>query len=308
VAIFVSRSAPSTPALAAPPPRAVLGFDIRGHSWPTHPLLSSLEGAGFGWIQVVAPPADVLADWRSCAHVAAALREAVEPTRLRLIVHAPPGLDATAPGLGPALAALVDFAEEAGAGQVVYHALDVPVRRRGDGAAVDFLAEEERALRAAVRRAERAAVTLSLENGAPDWPGPPRAGHDVAALAMLVRRLSSPRARLCLDVGHAHIAADAARAPLDEVIGPVLDETALFQLHDNLGARRGNDRPPGIPPLRLDLHLAPGRGTLPWHLVGPLIAARLAPSVLEIALPRRPEPGALATVTAELLARPLSAP
>jgi sugar phosphate isomerase/epimerase len=303
VAISISRPATAAPAVPAPP-RVALGFDIRGHSWPTHPLVATLEGAGFGYIQVVAPPAEVLADWRSCAHVAAALRDALEPTRLRLIVHAPPGLDAGAPGLGPGLAALVEFAEEAGAAQIVYHAMDVPLPRRGGSAAADSLAEEERALRAAVRRAERAAVTLALENGAPDWPGPPRAGHDVAAVAMLVRRLASSRARLCLDLGHAHITADAARVPLDEVVGPVLEETGLVQLHDNLGARRGSDRPPGIPPLRLDLHLAPGRGTLPWDRVGPLVAAHRAPAVLEIALPRRPEPGALATVAAELLARP----
>ena len=44
---------------------------------------------------------------------------------------------------------------------------------------------------------------------------------------------------------------------------------------------------PELDPLRLDLHLPPGRGTVPWDRLAPLLARKLgAPLVLEVHPPR----------------------
>ena len=82
------------------------------------------------------------------------------------------------------------------------------------------------------------------------YPGTRRQCHDPLAVRDLVRRLDSPAAGMLLDLGH-HLALLAACAP----------DVVLFHAHENLGSRRALDAP-GIDPLKLDLHLPPGRGSL----------------------------------------------
>ena len=106
---------------------------------------------------------------------------------------------------------------------------------------------------------------------------------------------------MCLDIGHAHIAADGAGRDLAEVVAPLLDVVAAFGVHDNFGARPGAQRAGGIEPMRLDLHLAPGAGSVPWPSLAPLIAPHPAPLVLEVHPARRPVPTTLAVVMRELL-------
>ena len=84
-----------------------------------------------------------------------------------------------------------------------------------------------------------------------------------------------------LDIGHAYIVADRLGRDLAELIEPLLDEVVLFDVHDNFGARSGAQRAGGIEPMRLDLHLAPGAGSVPWATIAPLLAPHPAPLVLE---------------------------
>src|SRR5439155_1006478 len=58
VAISAFRPAGGVPAAPAPL-RVALGLDLRDHAWPTQPLLAALEGAGYAWLQVQAPPPEV---------------------------------------------------------------------------------------------------------------------------------------------------------------------------------------------------------------------------------------------------------
>jgi sugar phosphate isomerase/epimerase len=161
-------------------------------------------------------------------------------------------------------------------------------------------AAEEASLRARVHRIEAIGVTLAIENLAPMWPGPPRLSHSPTTVRDLVERLDSRRVRMLLDLGHAFITAGpGVVATLDEVG----DSVALFHLHDNLGDRRDGRAGPGTDPLRLDLHLPPGAGRLPWEAVGPALAAHAAPLVLEVHPPHRPDPLSLAGVTTDLLLR-----
>jgi sugar phosphate isomerase/epimerase len=85
-------------------------------------------------------------------------------------------------------------------------------------------------------------------------------------------------------------------------VEPALDALVLFHVHDNLGARWDRSAPPSLDPLRLDLHLAPGRGTLPWPDVAPLVLASGAPLLLEVHPPHRLAPDELFASTRDLLA------
>jgi sugar phosphate isomerase/epimerase len=68
----------------------------------------------------------------------------------------------------------------------------------------------------------------------------------------------------------------------------VLDGIALFHVHDNLGFRRRGGDGLLFDPLRLDLHLPPSAGTLPWPSVQALLLRHPAPLMLEIHPSHRP--------------------
>jgi sugar phosphate isomerase/epimerase len=177
----------------------------------------------------------------------------------------------------------------------------------GGGSVRRRLADELASLRVLARRARELGVRIAIENLAPVYAGPEYVCFDPSAIADLVRRLDSEHAGMCLDLGHAHIAAGLADCPLEDLIAPVLDRVIVFHLHDNFGVIAGPDhprpgaRPGGLDPLRLDLHLPPGAGSLPWTELAPSLRAHSAPLQLEVHPPARPEPAALAVVTRELL-------
>jgi sugar phosphate isomerase/epimerase len=75
-------------------------------------------------------------------------------------------------------------------------------------------------------------------------------------------------------------------------------------VHDNLGVRRRDIDAPGVDPLRLDLHLPPGRGSLPWGRIATVLREHSAPLLLEVEPSQRP---ALPELT-ETLLRALAAP
>src|SRR4029078_10555113 len=101
---------------------------------------------------------------------------------------------------------------------------------------------------------------------------------------------------MACDLGHAHVTSQLTGTALVDVLAAVHADVVLFHIHDNLGVRRGPGTPPGIVPLRWDLHMAPGRGTLPWRAVSQLLRAHPAPLLMEVAPAQRPDPLRLATV------------
>lgn len=292
---------------AAPLLGGRLGLEIPREAWPTAPELKRLEACGYGWVQLHAPPVEMLADPLSVRRHADCLRAVLAPTGLHVVLHAPDDLRAGETLHDRAFGGLLDCAVAVGARVVVCHAGCHPLADGPDGdRAEDRRLAEERALRRFAARAERCGVVLALENLAPAYPVPParrRLSDSVGWVRDLVRRIDSPAVGLALDLGHAHLTAQLDGGALTEEVAAALDEVVLFHLHDNLGLRRGPGTPPGIAPLRLDLHMAPGRGTLPWRSLAPLLRAHDAPLLLEIAAPQRPEPLRLATVSAELLTR-----
>jgi len=99
-------------------------------------------------------------------------------------------------------------------------------------------------------------------------------------------------------------AAEASHSDLALVASAVAPEVVLFHVHDNLGVRRRDIDAPGVDPLKLDLHLPPGRGSLPWGRVAGVLREHGAPLLLEVEPSQRP---ALPELTAGLL-RALAAP
>jgi sugar phosphate isomerase/epimerase len=183
--------------------------------------------------------------------------------------------------------------------------LRVPIRTPG---VRERLGDEMRSLGRRLGLIAASGATLAIENLAPVYrSGGEFVCNDPAAVACAVRMLDSDRVGMCLDLGHAHIAADLAGCGLADLVEPVLDQVALFHVHDNFGARLATPRAGGIEPLKLDLHLAPGAGTVPWHSLRPLLALHRAPLQLEIHPARRPEPATLAILAREVLGLPTPA-
>jgi sugar phosphate isomerase/epimerase len=281
-----------------------LGLSVPYEWWPSAPLLKSYEAAGFDWVQLHSPPASVLADPSQLAAHAAAAAGALETTGLKAVLHAPGSLRAGTRGGDRAFQGLLAYAAELGAAQVVYHALALVEDKHSRAA----MAAETRSLCAHARLAERLEVTIAIENLAPLYPGPETLSATPSTLRALVERIGSPAVAICLDVGHAHVIADRRRTRVNALCEPVLDAVSIFHLHDNLGARRrasGDEL--GVDPLRLDLHLPPGRGTLPWTRLAPLLLAHDAPLLLEVHPPYRPRAAQLAATTAALLGQALDA-
>jgi sugar phosphate isomerase/epimerase len=262
-----------------------IGLTVPEGWWSSPAMLKSLEAAGFGRVQVHAPPASVLSETRQCTRHAAALRRALDTTGLRPVIHAPAGMRAGNPDGDRAFEGLLSYAAEVAATHVVYHACAVPDAPESDRR----LLFEARSLAALANRAERLQVTIAIENLAPVYPGPEPLSASPLSLRGLAHRIGSERIGICLDLGHAHVVSELRRTSLERLIEPALDAVVLFHAHDNFGARwRSTGAELGVDPLRLDLHLPPGRGTLPWSRIAPLIERARAPVVLEIHPPYRP--------------------
>jgi sugar phosphate isomerase/epimerase len=253
-----------------------LGLNLHRNHWPTAAALKAHEAAGFAWVQVHTPPWPMLCGRERTRLHARALRRVLDTTGLRLILHGPDDLTAGAPKQDRAFEGLLDYAYEARAELVVVHALNISL---GDHARA---ADEERSLQRLVHRARELGVTLALENLAPVYPSSPRMCHDPLAVRDLVRRLDSPGAGILFDIGHAHITGKL------DTLKRCAGDVVLFHAHDNLGARLNGLEAPGVDPLRLDLHLAPGAGSLPWHRIAGLLRAHAAPLLLEIEPSHRP--------------------
>ncbi len=276
------------------------GLNVPNEWWAAAPLLKEMEAAGFRFVQVPSPPESVLSTPRLLARHSAALAEGLETTGLGLVLHAPASLRVGTPDGARALEGLLAYAAHSGGTHVVYHAANLP---DAPGSQDELLAET-RALAALAKRAERLGVTIALENLAPVFPGPDALSFAPLTLRTMAKRIGSPAVGLCIDVGHANIVAGLRATDPIELIEPALDRAVLFHLHDNLGARRRSEAPAELDPLRLDLHLPPGRGTVPWPKLAPYLGRREAPLILEIHPPQRPTAAKLFESATAALAPP----
>ena len=263
-----------------------LGLNIPYEWWPAAATLKGLEAAGFGWVQVAAPPVGMLADPRHGVRHASALREALEVTSLKVVVHGPTNLQLGSALHYRAFESLLEYTHQVGATHVVYHALDFA--RRGSESS-----EEEQALRRLARTAEALGLTVCLENLCPVYPGRSNVCHDPLSVRDLIRRLDTPAYGMLLDVGHANVVAGYMGVETAALIEPVLEAVRLFHVHDNLGARMHGEGGPMIDPLQLDLHLPPGGGNVPWDKIRAALMGHEAPLMMEIHPAHRSAPSGL---------------
>jgi sugar phosphate isomerase/epimerase len=262
---------------------ACLGLSIPYDWWPAAPILKEIEAAGFTYVQVPSPPPSVLVQPRDAHRHASALSDTLGTAGLRTVLHGPGSVRVGSRHGDLALQGLISYAAEVGASHVVYHAANLP----DEPASEDGRLAETRSLAALASHAERLGVIIALENLAPVYPAPDALSFTPMILRTMVKRISSPAVGLCLDIGHANIVAGLRHTDPLELIEPALDRAVIFHLHDNLGGRHDHSESPELDPLRLDLHLAPGRGTVPWQRIAPLLARkRGAPLILEIHPPR----------------------
>ncbi len=260
-----------------------LGLSVPYDWWPAAPILKEIEAAGFSFVQVPSPPPSVLTVPRDATRHAAALTETLGTGDLNLVLHGPGPVRAGTRAGDSALAGLISYAAEVDASHVVYHAANLP----DEPASEDMRLAETRSLAALATHAERLGVIIALENLAPVYRGPDALSFTPLTLRTMAKRISSPAVGLCLDIGHANIVAGLRRTDPLELIEPALDRAVIFHLHDNLGARRADPGSPELDPLRLDLHLPPGRGNVPWDRLAPLLTRKgAAPLVLEVHPPR----------------------
>jgi len=277
-----------------------LGLSVPYEWWPSASMLGEIEASGFAWVQLPSPPASLLSDPRNCISHARATAASLAATGLRPVLHAPGGLLAGEPIADRALEGTISYAAECGAEVVVYHARAIEDRPSAE----DRLLAEARSLAALAPTAERLGIAIALENLAPIFPGPETVSANPLAVRALARRIGSPAIGLCLDIGHANVIAGLRRTSLTRMVEPVLDMVVLFHLHDNLGARwRASDRRPDLDPLRLDLHLPPGMGTIDWGEINESLVAHHAPLLLEVH-PPRPAPREIAEDIRALLLAP----
>jgi sugar phosphate isomerase/epimerase len=277
-----------------------LGLSIPYDWWPAAPILKEIEAAGFRFVQVPSPPPSVLVSPRDAIKHAAALTEALGTAGLQPVLHGPGAVRAGTRDGNLAIEGLISYAAEVGATHVVYHAANLP----DEPASEDARLAETRSLAAHAAQAERLGVIIALENLAPVYPCPDALSFTPSILRTMAKRISSPAVGLCLDIGHANIVARLRHTDPLELIEPALDRAVLFHLHDNLGARRGDSGSPELDPLRLDLHLPPGRGNVPWDRLAPLFARKGgAPLVLEVH-PPRPSAASLFEDAVEAVAPP----
>jgi sugar phosphate isomerase/epimerase len=266
---------------AAGPLDRRLGLNVPYEWWPRAAALKAIEAAGFNWVQVASPPIDMLADPRYAVRHGRALRKSLEVTALRQVVHGPTDLRLGSSLHNRAAEGLLEHAHQVGASHVVIHVLD----RQRPGPESDA---EQSALERLGRWAETLGLVICVENLCNTYPGPSMLGHDPSNVQKLVKSCDSPAVKMLLDIGHANVVADRESTELRALIDPVLDDVALFHVHDNLGWRRHGGEGFLFDPLRLDLHLPPSVGTLPWKSIAKRLVRHDAPLMLEIHPSNRP--------------------
>jgi sugar phosphate isomerase/epimerase len=271
-----------------------LGLNVPYEWWPRAAALKAIEAAGFHWVQVASPPIEMLADPRYAVRHGRALRESLEVTSLCAAVHGPTDLQLGSSLHNRAAEGLLEHAHQVGASHVVLHVLD----RQKPGAEADA---EESALKLLARWAESLGLVICIENLCNTYPGPPKLAHDPSNVRRLVENCDSPAVRMVLDVGHANVVADREGADIVALIEPVLDDVGLFHVHDNLGWRRRGGDGFLFDPLRLDLHLPPSIGSLPWKSIAKRLVRHQAPLMLEIHPSHRPSAVRLRELTESVL-------
>lgn len=240
--------------------------------------LEALRAAGADFVELWMPDLGVILGGRLDEYRLEEVREALLAAGLAsglgYTVHAP--LEADLMDLGRSevqrgvLLSSVRFAGEIGAPVVVCHAGQRVGARDARHRLKDQLAAERAALWELEEAAGEHGVTVAVENYLPDDRVLRGEVYDRSVwsseLAGQVAKVGHPAVGVCLDVGHAALAADFFDFDLFAECATAAPLVRHVHLHDNLG-RTGY----GVDPRNYGdpvygggaLHLPPGRGSLP---------------------------------------------
>ena len=193
---------------------------------------------------------------------------------LAYTVHAPLEIDLMDPTARnrqrDALAASIRFADAVGASVVVCHAGQRRGRRDALHSFKDQLTSERDALREAGEIAGEMGAVIAVENYYPELPILRGEVYDYSVrpseLAGQISGVDHPSVGLCLDVGHAALAAAAFGFDYLDECAAAAPLVRHMHLHDNMCTPNLTGEPPvsehtvyGLG----DLHLPPGRGMVP---------------------------------------------
>jgi sugar phosphate isomerase/epimerase len=168
------------------------------------------------------------------------------------------------------LEASIRFAGGIGAGFVVCHAGQRIGPRDARYSLKEQLAAERLALRQAGDMAGELGVTIAVENYYPELPVVRGAVYDYSVwpseLAEQIAAVDHPAVGICLDVGHAALASGVFGFDYIEECATIAPLVRHVHLHDNL-MKANLTGEPSVSEHHVyglgDLHLPPGRGTIP---------------------------------------------
>jgi sugar phosphate isomerase/epimerase len=247
-------------------------------------------------------------------HLGAILGGSLNPARLRPVqkllldadltytVHTPLEVNLMEPTSADlqreVLNASIRFASGIGAEMVVCHAGQRVGTRDARYSLKNQLAAERSALREAGDLAGELDITVAVENYYPELPILSGAVYDYSVwpseLAEQISAVDHPAVGICLDVGHAALAANFFGFDCVEECAAVAPLVRHLHLHDNLQKTNLT----GVPPVSEhpvygwgDLHLPPGRGTIPlkemfWRVdfpENPTCCVELCPELYSLA-------------------------
>ena len=236
--------------------------------------LGMLKGAGPDFVEVWPENLGVILGGRLDPNRLRAVGELLLEAELAYTVHAPLQvnlMDLTSHGLQrDVLDASLRFAKGIGAGVVVCHAGQRIGERDARHSMEDQLSAERSALREAGDLAGELGVTIAVENYYPEQPILRGAVYDYSVwpsrLAEQISTVDHPAVGICLDVGHAALAAGFFGFDFIEECAAISPLVRHVHLHDNLQKTNLTGEPQvsehtvyGLG----DLHLPPGRGTIP---------------------------------------------
>jgi sugar phosphate isomerase/epimerase len=236
--------------------------------------LEALKIAGPDFAEVWPDHLGIILGGNLVAERAHPVRELLLKTDLAYTVHAPLEvnlMDLTAHDVQrDVLEASLWFANSIGADVVVCHAGQRLGSRDARYSLREQFAAERAALREAGDLAGKLGVTIAVENYYPELPIVRGAVYDYSVwpsqLAEQVSAVDHTAVGLCLDVGHAALAASLFGFDFLEECGAVAPLVRHIHLHDNLMRTNVTGEPPASehPVYGLgDLHLPPGRGMVP---------------------------------------------
>lgn len=236
--------------------------------------LEALKDAGADFVEIWPQNLGLIVGGGLDAHRLRAVGDLLLEAELSYTVHAPLEvnlMDLTSHGLQRAvLGASLRFAKVIGAGLVVCHAGQRVGSRDARYGMEAQLSAERSALREAGERAGELGVTIAVENYYPERPIVRGAVYDYSVwpsgLAGQISAVDHPAVGVCLDVGHAALAAGFFGFDFIEECAAVAPLVRHVHLHDNL-QRTNLTGEPRVSEHAVyglgDLHLPPGRGTIP---------------------------------------------